>query len=169
MNSPYIIHQLGKNYDVFEHLFKAISAEQIHWKPLPEKWSLNEIVCHLHDEEREDFRTRLSLVLVTPEIPFPPIDPAGWVVSRNYASKDYFQTLNTFLDERKKSVEWLNSLDQPQWDNAYIHPKFGPLSGYFLLSNWLAHDYLHIRQVTKIKYDYLAFISGEKMDYAGKW
>ena len=169
MNSSFIIHQLGKNQTIFEHLFKSISTEQIQWKPQPEKWTLIEIVCHLHDEEKEDFRTRLSQVLVNPEIPFPKIDPVDWVVSRNYASKDYFQTLNVFLDERKKSVEWLNSLKQPKWDNAFIHSKFGPLSGHFLLSNWLAHDYLHIRQVTKLKYDYLVFISGEKMDYAGKW
>lgn len=169
MNATYIIQQLRKNHDVFEHMFKAISAEQIQWKPLPEKWSLLEIICHLHDEEKEDFRIRISQVLITPEKPFPPIDPVDWVKSHKYSAKNYFETLNAFLDERKKSVDWLNSLQEPKWENAYKHPKFGPLSGYFLLSNWLAHDYLHIRQVIKLKYDYLGFISGERMDYAGKW
>ncbi len=37
------------------------------------------------------------------------------------------------------------------------------------LSNWLAHDYLHIRQITKLKYDYLKQLTNEDLNYAGNW
>jgi hypothetical protein len=37
------------------------------------------------------------------------------------------------------------------------------------LHNWLAHDYLHIRQIIRIKYDYLKKTSGEILLYAGEW
>jgi len=36
-------------------------------------------------------------------------------------------------------------------------------------SNWLAHDYLHIRQITRLKYDYLKQLTNEDLSYAGTW
>jgi hypothetical protein len=169
MDPTYNIRQLETNHDVFAALFNTVSGEQVRWRFQPGKWNLLEIVCHLYDEEREDFRTRLSLVLDDPAQPFPPIDPTGWVLSRNYDAKDFSKTVRDFLEERKKSISWLRGLSHPQWQRAYIHPTFGPLSGELLLTNWVAHDYLHFRQITRVKYDYLAVTSGVKVDYAGNW
>ena len=66
-------------------------------------------------------------------------------------------------------MEWLMNLDNPQWDNYYEHPKFGKMSAKLFFTNWLAHDYLHIRQILKLKFDYLKFISKEDLNYAGNW
>jgi hypothetical protein len=128
-----------------------------------------EIVCHLYDEEREDFRARLKYVLEVPTEPFPPINPTGWVTERAYLKQDYAETLNNFLKERQQSVEWLQTLTSPKWDNAYDHPKFGSMSAKMFLSNWLAHDYLHVRQIIKLKFDYLKKLTGETLIYAGEW
>ena len=35
------------------------------------------------------------------------------------------------------------------------------------LVNWVAHDYLHVRQILKNKYAWMQDVSGEKLDYAG--
>jgi hypothetical protein len=37
------------------------------------------------------------------------------------------------------------------------------------LTNWLAHDYLHLRQILRIKHHYLKTESGESLSYAGAW
>ena len=169
MSDTYIISQLERNNQVFLELLAGIPDELIRWRNQPDKWNLLEVVCHLYDEEREDFRARIMHVFEKPEEPFPSIDPQGWVKARNYSSKNFYETLNDFVLERKKSVEGLLSLKNPKWSNAFQHPKFGPISGSMLLANWLAHDYLHFRQIIKLKYDYLAYVSGEKMDYAGTW
>ncbi|MEM6429633.1 MAG: hypothetical protein AAF708_10365 [Deinococcota bacterium] len=42
------------------------------------------------------------------------------------------------------------------------------MSAQFFLENWLAHDYLHMRQVVKLKYDYLT-ADGVNLIYAGTW
>jgi hypothetical protein len=169
MNADYIVSQLESNAGVFREMFNNIPPEMIHWKSKPDKWNILEISCHLYDEEREDFRTRVKQVMENPAEPFPKIDPVDWVVSRNYNSKDFIKVVADFLNERSESVMWLKSLKNPPLSNAYHHPKFGPLSGIFLLSNWLAHDYLHFRQITKLKYDYLETVSGESLQYAGSW
>jgi hypothetical protein len=169
MNSDYIISQLKANQSVFREIFSTIPEDLIYWKSSPEKWNLLEIVCHLYDEEREDFRARLNHVLTDPSRPLPKIDPVDWVISRKYADRNFNEEVINFLSERQSSVEWLLSLKNPAYDNAFIHSRFGPLSGKLFLSNWLAHDYLHIRQVLKIKYDYFKSVSNEKLDYAGQW
>jgi hypothetical protein len=39
-------------------LVSRVSDEQARWKPEADSWSILEVVNHLYDEEREDFRTR---------------------------------------------------------------------------------------------------------------
>ncbi len=169
MNYTKIINGLSENRTVFKELLSGLTEEIYLWKPNAEKWCLLEIVCHLYDEEREDFRTRTRHLLETPTEPLPPIDPQGWVEMRNYIQQNYPDKLNDFLTEREQSVKWLQSLSNPQWDNAYEHPKFGKMTAKMFLSNWLAHDYLHIRQITKLKYDFLKQMTNEDLNYAGNW
>jgi hypothetical protein len=169
MNDTEIIKGLTRNRDVFNELLRDLTQEQYLWKLSPEKWCILEIICHLYDEEREDFRTRTKHVLETPTAPFPPIDPQGWVETRSYIRQNYEDKLNDFLTEREHSIKWLQTLSNPNWDNASEHPNMGKLTAKMLLSNWLAHDYLHIRQITKLKYDYLKQLTNEDLNYAGNW
>ncbi len=165
----FYINEFSSNIRTFESLLTNVSSEQVQWKQDPTKWSMLEVGCHLYDEEREDFRTRLKLVLETPEKSFPSIDPTGWVIERNYASQNFDKIVQLFIQERKNSIEWLKSLQSAKWDNAYLHLKLGPMSAKFIIANWLAHDYLHIRQIIKLKYDYLKELSKESLSYAGDW
>lgn len=169
MNHTTIIQELSRNRDVFKELLTGLTEEEYLWKPKPEKWCLLEIICHLYDEEREDFRTRTRHVLETPTEPLPPIDPPGWVQEREYIRQDYTNTLDKFVKERDQSVEWLQTLASPKWDNAYNHPKFGQMTAKMFLSNWLAHDYLHIRQILQLKFGYLKQLTDETLTYAGDW
>ena len=98
-----------------------------------------------------------------------PIDPASWVAERKYSEQDYDARLKQLLQKRDDSVAWLNTLTNPAWDNVYQHPQMGPLTAAMFLSNWLAHDYLHLRQIARMKFEYYAQLSGESMEYAGGW
>lgn len=169
MDRPHLFHQLARHGNVFRALFTGLSPEEITWKPAPEKWCALEIVCHLHDEEREDFRARLAHVLETPEQPMPKIDPQAWILERNYMGQDFNTMLNRFIEERKRSVDWLHTLRNASWSNAYMHPKVGPVSCDLLLTNWVAHDLHHIRQCNNLRYDHLKAHTDVPLDYAGKW
>ncbi len=164
-----IIRSLERNKKIFIALLIELPSEEYLWRQAPGKWSLLEILCHLRDEEVEDFRTRVRYVLEDPSQTLPPIDPVGWVQERKYIEQNYRTVLNSFIDERERSVNWLRSLTEPKWDNSFLHPKFGPMSAKLFLSNWLAHDLLHIRQINKLRFDYLKHISTEDLSYAGNW
>lgn len=164
-----IINQLKQNRQVFENLLSSKGEKQYLWRPKPEKWNLLEIVCHLLDEEREDFRARVKHTLENPLKDLVPIDPQGWVKEREYITKDYNKTLQVFLEERKKSITWLESQIDANWDNKLTHPELGDMSAKLFLTNWLAHDYLHIRQILRYDYNYLKKTTNLDLGYAGNW
>ncbi len=169
MNTIHIVRELAANRDVFKSLLSGLTEEVYLWKPTPEKWCLLEIICHLHDEECEDFRIRTRQVLEEPEKALPPIDPMAWVEERKYRNQDFQEVLANFLHERDHSLQWLSSLRFPKWQNTYLHPKLGPMTAALFLSNWLAHDYLHIRQILYLKRAYHAATTDDPLVYAGNW
>ncbi len=164
-----IIFHLENNKSIFRNLLKDISEKNYLWRPKPEKWCLLEIVCHLLDEEIYDFGARVKHALEYPEKALIPIDPEGWVNGRNYLSKDYNTTLESFLSERTNSIAWLNALSDANWNNTLLHPELGKLSAELFLRNWLAHDYLHIKQILRYKFEFLKASSSISLSYAGDW
>ncbi|MBS1516452.1 MAG: DinB family protein [Bacteroidetes bacterium] len=169
MKSQDIINQLESNSDVYKDLLKGIPVEMIKWKPSENKWSMLEIVCHLYDEEREDFRARLAKILLE-DHNWDPIDPQGWVVSRDYMNRNYDSVLKDFLNERNLSVEWLKSLQVHDWNIKAVHPSLGEFSAIHMLSEWYAHDLLHMRQIIKLKFDFLNnVLKPYSISYAGNF
>lgn len=165
-----IADRLAANAVVFQHLLEGVRAPQARWKPAPEKWSLLEVINHLADEEREDFRLRLDLTLHHAGEPWPAIDPPAWVRERQYDTRDLGDSLRDFLRERRRSVEWLKGLRDFDAAVDYQHPVMGRITASELLQSWLAHDLIHIRQMTRLHYEYLRDVVGsEALAYAGDW
>jgi len=162
--------RLGRTPAVVIVLTDRLPEELMRWKPAPARWSLLEVVNHLADEEVLDFRARIELTLRAPKEPWPSIDPQSWVVSRQYNDQSPKESLDRFLAERKKSLDWLRMLKDARWNNVHEHPKLGTMSARMLLSNWVAHDLLHVRQIVRLHYDWLAERAAPiKLDYAGPW
>ena len=147
--------RLEANARVFQALLEGVAAEQARWKPTPGEWAIVEVVNHLADEEAEDFRRRLQLTLERPEEPWPPIDPPAWAVERGYLERDLTPSLERFLEERAASLAWLRGLGLPDWERAHEHPRLGGLSAGDLLVSWLAHDLIHVRQITRLHHQWL--------------
>lgn len=164
-----LIDQLSKNYLVFRSLFKETADAQALWKPDVNNWSMLEVVCHLVDEEKFDFKSRVSSILDNPAKELTKFNPLNWVTEHKYMAQDFNLKTEEFLEERSKSIKWLSSLKEPKWQNGHIHPKMGTLTAEFFLANWLAHDYIHIRQLNRLSYEYLQYKSSLDLEYAGNW
>jgi len=153
-----------------EALLGGATEDEAHWKPGHGGWSIVEIVNHLVDEELEDFRTRVRLTLENPGQAWPPIDPEGAAVSRQYNERDLFESLERFAAARIESVKWLRALSDPDWKKTYTHPAIGELRAGDVMVSWCAHDALHLRQIAKRMFE-LAQRDGDgfKTAYAGDW
>ncbi len=170
MSLHFAIERLDANARVFAGLCTNISAEQARWQPAPGKWSIVEVVNHLYDEERDDFRARLRFILEKTPGEMPPIAPEQWAAERRYRERDLDESLRQFLEERQRSLNWLKELERPNWRLTHHHPRLGPMSAEMMLANWLAHDFLHIRQLNRLHYEYLSTrFSGVALRYAGNW
>ena len=133
-------------------------------------WSIVEILCHLADEEVEDFRTRLQLTLRDPKADWPGIDPEGVARSRGYQDQNPHEALDRFLRAREESLVWLASLGDADWSRAKVHPRLGTLRAGDLLASWAAHDLLHLRQIAKRLYESVnAAAEPYETEYAGRW
>ncbi|MGD8473008.1 MAG: DinB family protein [Anaerolineae bacterium] len=169
MDMQQLLSQMLDNAERVRTLAQGVSDQQARWRPRPDSWSILEVINHLLDEERNDFRVRLDYTLHRPGEPWPPIDPGGWVAERGYNQQDLDTSLAQFLSERKTSIAWLRALSQPDWEAAYEAP-WGPIRAGDLLASWVAHDLLHMRQLVELQW---AYATGElapyRPDYAGEW
>lgn len=168
-NARYMIQRLIANGSRFKNIAQTYSHEEAVWRPHPDKWNLLEIFCHLRDEEKDDFRFRVRHCLTNPRKKMPSIDPTAWVEERNYAEQDFSDAASDFLYERLMSLDWLRALQNPDWTSTYQHPELGPMSAGMFLSNWLAHDYLHLRQILRWEYARMQSFTGHSLEYAGDW
>jgi hypothetical protein len=166
VKSSNIYKKLNENIDIFQTLIQNVDLEQARWKPAEGKWSVLEVVNHLYDEEREDFRSRLDVILRSSDENFSPVDPESWVVERKYNERDLTESLHNFIEERKKSVAWLNELKDPDWDRVFVHPKIGDIHAGDMLAAWLAHDFMHMRQIANL---HLAYHIREAQPYSIKY
>jgi len=154
----------------------SLAPDEATFKPPSGAWSILEIVCHLVDEETDDFRARLESTLRDPAAKWPLTDPEAWAIQHDYLSQNLATKLQQFADQRARTVAWLRSLNSPDWQTAYIHPRIGPVRAGELLIAWPAHDALHIRQIAKRLFE-LAARDGQTMSpdnpfitrYAGEW
>lgn len=168
-NYDFLISELKANANSIRNLLSINSAAQAHWKPSHDKWCLLEIVCHLVDEEILDFRTRVKTALFPDQFTFVPIDPVGWVTSKEYLKQDYRSKVEEWVHEREASLDWLRSLESPNWSSSLVHDQLGEMSAGLFLENWLAHDHIHIRQINRTKRAYLAHLAHSDLSYSGKW
>lgn len=169
MNLAFYTKSLRNNLKIFEGLVIDLSEDDAKWKPSAEKWSILENINHLADEEIYDFRARLKCLLETPERFWEPIDPPKWVIEKNYNNRNLAESFERFRQERSASLNWLENVKNPVWNNFYEHPT-GKISAGDLLVSWVAHDFLHFRQITFLRWELLNFVSRPfSSSYAGIW
>ena len=149
-------------------LVDGIGDEQARWKPNAETWSLLEVINHLYDEEMLDFRVRLDHILFKPDQAFPPIDPPGWVTKHAYNQRDLAPSLQGYLDQRAKSLAWLATLQVVDWDTIHSAAEWAIAGN--VLTSWVAHDLLHMRQLVELHWAWMSRqVAPYETDYAGDW
>jgi len=169
MNLESVCAQMERQALAIQALAQDVSDGQAHWKPGAEDWSILEVINHLYDEEIEDFRAHLDLILHRADEPWSRIDPQGWVTARGYNQRDLAPSLDNFLRARQASIAWLNGLSEPDWSIVYPMP-WGQLTAGDMLASWLAHDLLHLRQLVELHWAYtVRQVEPFSVRYAGEW
>ncbi len=142
--------RLAVGVDSIECLVAGIGEEEAEYRPSPDAWSVLDVLGHLLDEESADFRARMRTTLQDPERPWPPLDADAAVVAARRGRASARALVERFSDERAVSLAWLATLDAPELDRAHVANGRRLRAG-DVLAAWVAHDLLHLRQLTGVR------------------
>ena len=140
---------LGHMPAVLDALLSGLDEAAARTRPAPDEWSPVEIVCHLRDEETEDFGARVRVILEG-ATEFVKIDPERWAVERRYREASLPEALEAFRTRRQDSLQLLASAaSDALLTLGASRPlgRLGPLSGLDLVAAWVAHDRIHLAQL----------------------
>ncbi|MEP6895461.1 MAG: DinB family protein [Chloroflexota bacterium] len=169
MEFKILYQELVDSTEMIQSLINDIDQKQAQVKPDAKSWSILEVVCHLYDEEREDFREHLDFILHRQAEEWHNITPSAWVKSRKYNQQDFKAMKAKFCRERKNSLVWLKSIKNTNWNVRYISQQ-GSMSAGEMFVSWVAHDNLHIRQLVELRRFHIERITKPyPVQYAGDW
>jgi hypothetical protein len=131
-------------------LFGTISDMPIHFwdqHPFENEWSPLEIVCHLRDHEAAVQRARLMRIL-NEDDPFIAQSPQPAAPGQmDDCSGDGLAVAHCFLEERLKTIEFVEGLTREAWQRPARHSIFGPTTLLEMAYFTAQHDRLHLRQL----------------------
>jgi hypothetical protein len=169
MDFEALYQELANSTKMIRALLRSITHEEAQIKPAPDAWSILEVVCHLYDEEREDFREHLDFILHRQNEEWHRIDPQSWIQARKYNERDFVAMQDEFFAERQRSLEWLTEMSSSDWDTTYTS-EYGSMSAAEMFCSWVAHDNLHIRQLVELRHSHIERITNPySIEYAGDW
>jgi hypothetical protein len=102
-----VIRQMTVNAQAIRSLMKTLSSEQANWKPDIETWSMTQVMDHVCNEERVDFRAHLKELFSTPRLAW------GGLGEKWKNVDDCQKALKGFLAEREASLAWLKNCNPP--------------------------------------------------------
>jgi len=164
-----LYRELADSTEMIRALLANVTQAESQVKPSPHSWSILEVICHLADEEREDFREHLDFILHRQGEEWHRINPQAWVLERKYNEQAFVASKATFFAERAKSLEWLKGLSHPNWDTVYTS-EFGSVPAGEMFASWIAHDNLHVRQLVELRRTRIeGIVQPFAIAYAGDW
>lgn len=111
-----------------EDLFTNLDEETLRWRPIPDKWSIKEIVCHLRDMEREAYLARYERILGEDQPWLQNIDQDRLAYERDYINQDARQALDEFKLLRSETVKTLDRTPVEAWSRTGVHETDGLFS-----------------------------------------
>lgn len=132
-------------------LIEGLSDDELRWRPIPNKWSICEILAHLRDVEREVFQVRLRRVFTEENPTYELWDQEAAAAHRDYLGQSGRLALEEFRAARDETVGDLAGVPVEMWQRAGNHPERGTETAEGLITRQIRnHDVTHMIQVKDI-------------------
>ena len=148
MNRSERILSYSKGYDKLIDALKEFPKEMRHFKPAPEKWSVNEIIIHIADSEANSF-CRARKLIVEPGSTIMVYDQDAWAARLNYAEQSTEDALELFKVLRRNTYNVIKNLPDEIWNHYIEHPESGRMSMEKWLITYDDHIPIHINQMKR--------------------
>ena len=131
-------------------LVDGLSAEELARRPAPEKWSIQELVAHLADDELVG-GYRIRMILSAPGTPIQAFDQDVWARTGRYDKTDVRSSLEMFRVLRQANLALLRSLSPGEWNMFGMHAERGSESIRDIAMYYAGHDINHFKQIEAIR------------------
>ncbi len=129
-----------------ERLTAGLDDDTLARRPIPGKWSLKELVCHLW-RVQQVFEGRIRAMLeqnLPPLVPWEPDDdPQGERMLESPAT----ELVKGFLLERGELIERLETLGPADWKREGRHPEYAHYDVGFCVEYLAHHEGHHLYQI----------------------
>jgi hypothetical protein len=146
-----IIWNLRSLPNELDDLLSDLDEETLRWRPIPNKWSIKEIMCHLRDVEREAYLARYQRMLNEENPSLPDFDQDRAAYERDYINQDANAALAEFRQLRAETVRTLEAAPLDAWSRRGTHETAGPMTIEQLVHRQIkGNDINHLNQMKDI-------------------
>jgi predicted component of type VI protein secretion system len=128
-----------------------LTPRELKTRPVPHKWSVQEILAHLEDVEEVAMRARVTAMVEQDKPVLHSFDQEARVVEMRYDQKDPRRTLAAFTRQRRANARWLRKLRPAQLKRKGLHETVGEVTVEEFLNEWAFHDLGHLKQILEVK------------------
>jgi DinB superfamily len=111
-----------------DDLLKDMDEETLRWRPIPNKWSIKEIMCHLRDMELLAYLARYRRMLSEDNPNLPNVDQDKIALESDYINQNASTALEEFKRLRQATIRMLDAAPVDAWSRNGTHETDGPLT-----------------------------------------
>ena len=141
-----LIARLRQQADDITRIAAGLDEASLAKRTIPDKWSLRELVCHLH-RVQQVFEGRIASMLAqdNPAITvYSPDDDAEFEKMLSRPAKD---ALAAFLEDRERLAAQWEELSPAEWHRSGRHPEYPHYDVHFQVEYMVHHEAHHIYQM----------------------
>jgi hypothetical protein len=132
-------------------LLSNLDEELLRWRPIPNKWSIKEIMCHLRDMERLAYLARYEKIIADDNPDLENVDQNRLAYENDYLNQDAKAALDEFKKLRAATVKTLEFVPVEDWSRAGVHQTDGPMTIEQLVNRQInGNDINHLTQMKDI-------------------
>jgi hypothetical protein len=141
-----LVQRLRDQADDVRSLVAGLDEESLSKRTIPDKWSLNELVCHVLKVQRV-FSERLERMLAEENPSVTSYKAEDDPNFEKMTARPPQESLAAFLAERERYVERLEDLSPGEWHRGAQHPDFTHYDVHFQTDYLAHHEAHHIYQM----------------------
>ena len=123
-----LLYNLRSLPNELEDLMSDLDEELLRWRPIPHKWSIKEIMCHLRDMELLAYQARYRKILAEDNPLLENVDQNRIAQESDYINQDARKALEEFKALRAETVKLLETAPVEAWSRMGIHQTDGPMT-----------------------------------------
>jgi hypothetical protein len=141
-----LVARLRQQADDVRHITSGLDESAFAKRTVPDKWSLKELVCHLH-RVQQVFEERLDAMLTQENPTIARYDPEGDQDFERMTGRSAAEALTRFLEDRERLAQRLEKLSPAEWHRPGRHPEFAHFDVHFQIEYMGHHEAHHVYQM----------------------